>query len=102
MIWIEALGYAGTAFTVLAYSMRRLMPLRIVAILSSVSFLVYAGLIGSAPLMLMEAILLPINTWRLIELIRPAPAARRASRSPASSACRCTPSTPISPRPGAS
>jgi CRP/FNR family cyclic AMP-dependent transcriptional regulator len=72
VIWIEAVGYAGTAFTILAYSMRRLMPLRIVAILSSVSFLVYAGLIGSAPLMLMEAVLLPINVWRLIELIRPA------------------------------
>lgn len=74
MIWIEAVGYAGTAFTILAYSMRRLMPLRIVAILSSVSFLVYAALIGSAPLMLMEAVLLPINAWRLIELVRPAPA----------------------------
>lgn len=72
MNWIEAFGYAGTGFTILAYSMRRLLPLRIVAILSSASFLVYAGLIGSAPLMLMEAALLPINAWRLIELVRPA------------------------------
>jgi len=74
VIWIEAFGYAGTGFTILAYSMRRLLPLRVVAILSSASLLIYAGLIGSAPLMLMEAVLLPINAWRLIELVRPAPA----------------------------
>lgn len=80
MIWIEAFGYAGTAFTILAYSMRRLMPLRIVAILSSAAFLVYAGLIGSAPLMLMEAVLLPINTWRLVELLRPMQACRRLAQ----------------------
>ncbi|KGM31085.1 hypothetical protein P409_29270 [Inquilinus limosus MP06] len=78
VLWIEAFGYAGTGFTILAYSMRRLIPLRIVAILSSASFLVYAGLIGSAPLALMEVVVLPINAWRLVELLRPPPA--RASR----------------------
>ena len=82
MNWIEAFGYAGTGFTILAYSMRRLLPLRIVAILSSASFLVYAGLIGSAPLMLMEAALLPINAWRLFELIRPAPARQLLAQRP--------------------
>ncbi|MGO1079970.1 YgjV family protein [Inquilinus sp. CA228] len=82
MNWIEAFGYAGTGFTILAYSMRRLLPLRIVAILSSASFLVYAALIGSAPLMLMEAALLPINAWRLIELIRPVPAPQLLAQRP--------------------
>jgi hypothetical protein len=80
--WIEAFGYAGTGFTILAYSMRRLLPLRIVAILSSASFLVYAGLIGSAPLMLMEAALLPINAWRLVELLRPASGGRLFPQRP--------------------
>lgn len=82
MNWIEAFGYAGTGFTILAYSMRRLLPLRIVAILSSASFLVYAGLIGSAPLMLMEAALLPINAWRLLELVRPVSGWRLAAQPP--------------------
>ena len=66
--WIEAIGYAGTGFTILAYGAKRLVPLRIAAILSSVAFLAYGLLAGSYPLVLMEAILLPINGYRLYEL----------------------------------
>lgn len=68
--WIEAIGYAGTGFTIVAYGMRHLMPLRIAAILSSLSFLTYGLLTQSYPLVLMEVILLPINLFRLQELRR--------------------------------
>ena len=67
--WIEAVGYAGTGLTVLAYGMRNLVPLRIAGILSSVAFLTYGVLTKSYPLVLMEAVLLPINTYRLLELL---------------------------------
>lgn len=66
--WIEAVGYAGTALTIVAYGMRNLVPLRIAGILSSVAFLAYGLLTHSYPLVLMEATLLPINLFRLIEL----------------------------------
>ena len=67
--WIEAIGYSGTGFTVLAYGAKHLMPLRIAAILSSLAFLSYGLLSQSYPLVLMEAILLPINMFRLLELV---------------------------------
>jgi CRP/FNR family transcriptional regulator, cyclic AMP receptor protein len=68
MDWVEAIGYAGTALTVLAYGVKNLVPLRIAAILSSVAFLTYGYLTHSYPLMLMEALLLPVNAYRLIEI----------------------------------
>lgn len=66
--WIEAVGYAGTGLTILAYGMRNLVPLRIAGILSSLAFLTYGMLTKSYPLVLMEALLLPINFYRLLEL----------------------------------
>jgi hypothetical protein len=73
MNWIEAAGYAGTGFTIMSYSMRGMLRLRVAAVLSSASFLTYAGLMGSYPLIVMEVVLLPINGYRLIELLWTAP-----------------------------
>ncbi len=69
MDWIDVIGYAGTGLTVLSYSMRRMLPLRIAAVSSSVAFLTYASFTGAGPLIVMEMILLPINGYRLLELI---------------------------------
>lgn len=67
--WIELVGYAGTGFTVVAYGMKRIVPLRIAGILSSVAFLSYGLLMQSYPLVLMEVLLLPINAYRLYEIL---------------------------------
>jgi len=67
--WIELVGYAGTGFTVVAYGMKRIVPLRIAGILSSVAFLSYGMLMQSYPLVLMEVLLLPINAYRLYEIL---------------------------------
>ena len=69
--WSDMIGYAGTGFTIMAYSMRRMLPLRVVAVLSSVALLVYGVLVASGPLIFMELVLLPINSYRLFELLRP-------------------------------
>ena len=37
--WSDMIGYAGTGFTIMAYSMRRMLPLRVAAVLSSVTLL---------------------------------------------------------------
>jgi Bacterial inner membrane protein len=66
--WIEAIGYAGTGFTILAYCAKRMVTLRVIAVLSSVCFLSYAICVGARPIMLMEMTLLPINAYRLLEL----------------------------------
>lgn len=69
--WSDVVGYAGTGFTIMAYSMRRMLQLRVAAVMSSVALLVYAVLTSSGPIIVMELILLPINSYRLIELLRP-------------------------------
>lgn len=67
--WVETVGYAGTAFTIGAYGAKYLVPLRILAIMSSLSFLGYGLLTQSYPLVVMEVVLLPINSFRLLELL---------------------------------
>ena len=72
LFWIEVIGFCGSLLAILTYWMRAMIPLRIAAVLGCLCFLVYALLIGSYPLILMEATLLPINLYRLAELLRPA------------------------------
>ena len=77
MFWIEVIGFGGSILAILTYWMREMIPLRIAAVAGCVCFLTYGVLIGSYPLILMEATLLPINLYRLVELLRPARADRR-------------------------
>ena len=69
-VWIEAIGFLGTGCTISAYAMRGMQPLRIAAVLSSLFFFAYGVLIGSAPMIAMELVLLPVNGFRLFELLR--------------------------------
>jgi hypothetical protein len=81
--WIEAVGYAGTGFTIVAYGMKRLLPLRIAGILSSLAFLSYGLLTQSYPLVLMEVALLPINAYRVAEILMEKRRSPKAAVSPA-------------------
>ena len=72
MFWIEVVGFCGSLLAILTYWMREMIPLRITAVLGCLCFLAYALLIGSYPLIVVEATLLPINLYRLAELLRPA------------------------------
>jgi hypothetical protein len=88
-LWIETIGFLGSGCAIAADAMRRMLPLRVAAVLSSVFFLAYGGLIGSMPMIAMELILLPINGFRLLELIRE----RRAAGSCAAAGDRAIAST---------
>ena len=70
MNWVEAIGYLGTALTIVATAMSTMIPLRIVALCASSAMLTYGLLTGSMPIVLMEAVQIPINAWRLFEMIR--------------------------------
>jgi CRP/FNR family transcriptional regulator, cyclic AMP receptor protein len=67
---VELLGYLGTAFTVASYSMRTIVPLRIAGIGSSFAFIAYALTIQSWPILLTELIILPLNLFRLWQVLR--------------------------------
>jgi hypothetical protein len=47
--------------------MKKMIPLRIVALCSNLAFLIYAVSLHLFPILLLHALLLPINTWRLSE-----------------------------------
>ena len=67
--WIESIGWLASALTIVAYSVNTMVPLRILAIASSVSFGIYGLLVSSWPLVAMEACLLPINCYRLWQIL---------------------------------
>ena len=66
----EILGYLATAFNIAAYSMRTMIPLRILAIISNAVFIVYGAVGAVYPVLVLHAILLPLNSYRLREMLR--------------------------------
>jgi CRP/FNR family cyclic AMP-dependent transcriptional regulator len=63
-------GYAASALVFATFFMRSRTRMRQVAIVSNVAFITY-GTIGSLfPLVILHALLLPLNVWRLWEIRR--------------------------------
>lgn len=67
--WVETVGWLGSILVVATYAMNTMMPLRILAIASSVCFLIYAYLLQLWPLLGMELVLLPLNCYRLWQIV---------------------------------
>ena len=68
--YIELIGLAGTAITVVTYMARTMIRLRILALLSSAAFFTYGVLTGSLTVIATEALLFPINLVRLFQVKR--------------------------------
>ena len=70
MQWIEGLGYLGAALTLATFSMKTMLHLRVVGIASNLGFISY-GLLGHVyPVLVLHMMLLPLNLWRLRQLIQ--------------------------------
>ena len=67
---IEAIGWIGSFLTVATYAMNTMLPLRVFAIAATIFFGVYAALLELWPLLVMDLILLPINIYRLWQIVR--------------------------------
>jgi CRP/FNR family cyclic AMP-dependent transcriptional regulator len=67
---IQALGYGGTTATIASYAMKDILALRIAAVTSSFFFIAYSASLGLWPLFLTEIVILPINGFRLLQLVR--------------------------------
>ncbi len=66
---VDLLGYAASALVLLAFSLRSLTALRVVAIASNLTFLAYASAAHLPPVLVLHAALLPINLWRLWQCV---------------------------------
>ncbi len=69
---VLALASAGvaSALTVISTFLKTMIPLRWLAVGSNVGFFFYGLLYPSLPMMILHAVLLPINIYRAIEMIR--------------------------------
>lgn len=59
------LGYAASCAVLATFLMRTMVPLRLAAILSNVLFAAFGYVQHIYPVLILHAILLPVNLWRL-------------------------------------
>ncbi|SEW37757.1 Cyclic nucleotide-binding domain-containing protein [Aliiroseovarius sediminilitoris] len=67
--WIEGIGWLASLITIASYSVSTMLPLRFLAITSSLCFATYAFILHLWPLLAMELILLPINLYRFWQVL---------------------------------
>ena len=80
MHWVEILGYIGALLTFATYSMKRMIPLRIIGILSNIFFAAYGFLAPVYPQLVLHIVLLPLNVVRLREMLQLIDKVKAASR----------------------
>ena len=66
----ELLGYLASLLVLATFSMPGMVSLRVLAIASNLAFIGYAVLAGLHPVLVLHALLLPMNVWRLAEAAR--------------------------------
>ena len=67
---VELIGFAASALVFLTFCMQTLLPLRLVAIASNVLFIAYGITAGLVPILILHAVLLPVNIWRTGQQLR--------------------------------
>jgi CRP-like cAMP-binding protein len=70
MQWIEAFGYVGALMTLATFSMKTMLHLRMVGIVANLAFITYGVLDHVYPVLLLHMTLLPLNVWRLWQLLQ--------------------------------
>jgi hypothetical protein len=74
---IDILAWIAAGFTIAAYEMKTMLPLRIAAIGANIFFALYGWLDDVLPIFALHALLLPFNLYRLWEILRNLGAMRR-------------------------
>jgi hypothetical protein len=62
---VDFSGYVASSLVFLTFYMRGMVSLRLIALCSNVAFLVYAGWLHLAPVVMLHSALIPINLCRL-------------------------------------
>ncbi len=66
----DVIGFAASALVFLAFCMRTLLPLRLVAITSNLFFISYGLMAGLMPILVLHLLLLPMNVWRTAQQLQ--------------------------------
>lgn len=67
--WPEIVGYLAASLLLLTFFMRQMVPLRAVALLGSVAWLIYGWADHVYPVIALHSILLPLNAVRLAQAL---------------------------------
>ena len=70
MNWVEAAGYLASALVLATFCMKTMIPLRSAAVVSNIAFIVYGFYDDVYPVLILHAVLLPLNAWRAIQMLR--------------------------------
>ncbi len=80
MTAVEMIGYLGAAASIANASMKTMIPLRAIGILGNCIFIVFGLLAPVYPTLLLHSVLLPLNTFRLVQMLRLVRKVRDASQ----------------------
>jgi hypothetical protein len=72
----DLLGYAAAALVLITFLAQSITTLRAIAIASNLMFIAYALVAGLPPVLVLHALLLPLNVWRLWQAHRTPPRPR--------------------------
>jgi CRP/FNR family cyclic AMP-dependent transcriptional regulator len=81
MTWVEALSWLGTVLAVAGTAMKTIIPLRCVGIAGNLVALVCSTAMVNVPGIVANLILLPVNSLRLVEMVRLVARVKQAARS---------------------
>ena len=77
---INMIGYLAAILMFSTFYMKKMIPLRAVGISSNIAFIIYASATHVYPLLVLHLCLLPLNTYRMIQMIRLVNNVREASK----------------------
>jgi len=69
MTAVDGLGFLAAGLVLLTFCMKRLVPLRAMAITSNLAFILYGYRAGIQPVLMLHLVLLPVNLIRLLQAL---------------------------------
>lgn len=70
MDYVTIIGFIAAGLVIATLSMKTMVPLRIIGIVSNIAFMTYGALLPSIPTVTLHAILFPLNIYRLREMLK--------------------------------
>ena len=68
--WLEMVGYAGSILVAISLMMKSLLRLRVINMVGALVFVVYGLLIGAYPVALLNGLIVGIDLYYLVQMLR--------------------------------
>jgi len=70
MTFVEGIGYSAAGLGVVMLAMQTMIPLRLTGIANNIASITFALLAGVYPMALQHTVLLPLNIYRLLQMLK--------------------------------